>query len=101
GTRGAQCRGAPGGTKMNGDRPRASYIARVVKQLLRTATVTSPPVDLTLIAAGCGLAYEEVDYFPDDVDALVVTTEGRAVAVVNKNQSVKRRRFSLAHELGH
>jgi Zn-dependent peptidase ImmA (M78 family) len=56
---------------------------------------------LRAVVAHCGLKYEEVDYFPDDVDALIVTTEEGSVAVVNKNQSITRRRFSLAHELGH
>jgi Zn-dependent peptidase ImmA (M78 family) len=81
--------------------PRVAYVRRVAKQLLRASKVLQPPVDLRRIAAGCGLKYEEVDYFPDDVDALIVTTEEGTVAVVNKNQSNSRRRFSLAHELGH
>jgi Zn-dependent peptidase ImmA (M78 family) len=81
--------------------PRTAYVRRVAKHLLRAAGVRTPPVDLRKIASHCGLRYEEVDYFPDDVDALIVTTAEGSVAVVNKNQSINRRRFSLAHELGH
>lgn len=86
---------------MNGPAVRRPYIAKVITTLLKTAKITAPPVDLEQVTHACGLAYEEVDYFPDDVDALIVTTEGRSVAVVNRNQSITRRRFSLAHELGH
>lgn len=86
---------------MNESGPRTSYVRRVAKQLLRDSKVRQPPVDLRHIANHCGLKYEEVDYFPDDVDALIVSAEDGPVAVVNKNQSNNRRRFSLAHELGH
>ena len=81
--------------------PRTAYVRRVAKQLLRSSKIRTPPVDLRVVATSCGLKYEEVDYFPDDVDALIVTTEHGSVAVVNRNQSTTRRRFSLAHELGH
>ena len=69
--------------------------------MLRSANVKAPPVDLRAVAGACGLRYEEVDYFPDDVDALIVTNDDGAVAVVNRKQSVRRRRFSCAHEIGH
>jgi len=48
-----------------------------------------------------GLVYEEVDYFPDDVEALIIRMPDRTVAAVNKNFSETSRRFSLAHELCH
>jgi Zn-dependent peptidase ImmA (M78 family) len=60
-----------------------------------------PPVDVRAIAEKEGLDYDEVDFFPDDVDALITPLNGRIVAVVNKNHSLNRRRFSLAHELYH
>lgn len=86
---------------MNEGGPRTAYVRRLAKQLLRDSHVRKPPVDLRHIATHCGLRYEEVDYFPDDVDALIISAEDGPVAVVNKNQSNNRRRFSLAHELGH
>jgi Zn-dependent peptidase ImmA (M78 family) len=81
--------------------PRIAYVRRVVKQLLRSAKIKTPPVDLRAVTSACGLGYEEVDYFPDDVDALIVSTDDGSVAVVNRRQSIVRRRFSLAHEIGH
>jgi Zn-dependent peptidase ImmA (M78 family) len=86
---------------MSGVSPRTAYVRRVAKELLRASGIHTPPVDLRKIASHCGLKYEEVDYFPDDVDALIVTNPEGSVAVVNKKQSSYRRRFSLAHELGH
>jgi Zn-dependent peptidase ImmA (M78 family) len=83
------------------DAIRRGYINRLAKQLRRAARIKQPPVDLRLIAAACGLSYEEVDYFPNEVDALIVCSDGVSVAVVNRRQSEARRRFSLAHEIGH
>lgn len=82
-------------------RPRTRFVREAARRLLRDCRITEPPVDLRVIAKKLGLEYEEVDYFPDDVDALIVPMADRAVAVVNKNQSETRRRFSLAHELCH
>jgi Zn-dependent peptidase ImmA (M78 family) len=82
-------------------RPRVGYLRKYARELLKRCGITEPPVDLRVILEKEGLEYQEVDYFPDDVDALIVKIEGRVVAAVNKNQSFTRRRFSLAHELCH
>jgi len=47
------------------------------------------------------LGYEEVEDFPDTVDALIVEDGSKVYAAVNAKQHLHRRRFSLAHELGH
>ncbi len=82
-------------------RPRNRFVRRAASQLLRDCQISDPPVDLEKVAEHLGLGYEEVDYFPDDVEALIVPMEDRTVAVVNKNFPKNRRRFSLAHELCH
>ena len=81
--------------------PRKSFIRRAAISLLKKCGIIDPPVDLLLIIEKCGLEYEEVDYFDDDVDALIIPFDGRVVAAVNQNSSANRRRFSLAHELCH
>lgn len=81
--------------------PRKSFIRRAALDLLKKCKINDPPVDLLEIVKQCGLEYEEVDYFDDDVDALIIPYDGRTVAAVNQNSSVNRRRFSLAHELCH
>jgi Zn-dependent peptidase ImmA (M78 family) len=80
---------------------RRGYIKQVAKQLRLATRIAEPPVDLRLIASACGLQYQEVDYFPDEVDALIICSDEVKVAVVNRRQSEARRRFSLAHEIGH
>lgn len=82
-------------------RPRTRFIRQAARQLLKDCRISDPPVDLRVVAAKLGLGYEEVDYFPDDVEALIVPMEDRTVAVVNKNFPKNHRRFSLAHELCH
>jgi Zn-dependent peptidase ImmA (M78 family) len=68
---------------------------------LKRCGINDPPVHLKVVAEKVGLEYQEVDYFSEDVDGMIVQLEGRVVAVANLNQSPNRRRFSLAHELGH
>jgi Zn-dependent peptidase ImmA (M78 family) len=69
--------------------------------LLKRSRINDPPVDLKIVAEKVGLVYEEVDYFPDDVDSLIIPVEGKVIAAVNLKQSNSRRRFSLAHEICH
>lgn len=82
-------------------KPRIGYIRKYARELLKRCNITEPPVNLLLIVEKEGLEYQEVDYFPDDVDALIIPIQNRIVAAVNKNQSPNRQRFSLAHELCH
>lgn len=82
-------------------KPRVGYIRTVARKLLERHGIKAPPVDLQKLVESEGLEYQEVNYFPPDVDAMIIPIEGRIVAAVNLNQSPNRRRFSLAHELGH
>jgi Zn-dependent peptidase ImmA (M78 family) len=82
-------------------RPRTKFIRKAALELLKRCGINKPPVDLRTIVDKLGLSYEEVDYFPDDVDSLIIPIENRVVAVVNLKQSKSRRRFSLAHEICH
>lgn len=81
--------------------PRTRFIRETARKLVSSCGIANPPVNLQVISEKIGLAYEEVDYFPDDVDALIIRLPDRTVAAVNKNFSETRRRFSLAHELCH
>jgi Zn-dependent peptidase ImmA (M78 family) len=82
-------------------RPRKKYIRDCARLLLKRHGITIPPVDLEYLVKCEGLEFQEVDYFGDDVDALIISFDNRIVAAVNKNHHVHRRRFSLAHELCH
>ncbi len=82
-------------------RPRKSFIRRAALNVLKECRITDPPVDLLIITKKYGLEYQEVDYFEDGVDAMIIKLDGRVIAAVNQNSSFNRRRFSLAHELCH
>lgn len=82
-------------------KPRTGYVRQYARMLLKRCNIVEPPVDLLVIVGKEGLEYQEVDYFPDDVDALIIPMNNRVYAAVNKNHSPNRRRFSLAHELCH
>jgi antirestriction protein ArdC len=56
-------------------------------------------IDLDAIAYVLGVT---VKYEPlEGCEALIVGSGDRAIATVNRNSSLERQRFSLAHELGH
>jgi Zn-dependent peptidase ImmA (M78 family) len=82
-------------------KPRGPFLRKAARQVLKECGITEPPVDLLAVIKKYGLEYDEVDYFDDDVDAMIIPMEGRVIAVVNKKSHVHRRRFSLAHELCH
>jgi Zn-dependent peptidase ImmA (M78 family) len=80
---------------------RANFVRKMVQKVLKDSKITVPPVDLTTILSAHGIQYEEIDDFPDSVDALIIEKGNHIYAAVNARQHVHRRRFSLAHELGH
>jgi hypothetical protein len=81
--------------------PRKSFMRRAALSVIRECGITDPPIDLLTVTRKYGLEYQEVDYFEDSVDALIIKLDGRVIAAVNANSSANRRRFSLAHELCH
>lgn len=85
----------------------SSARARARRILQKCGVSTKPPspghvsVDLPTVCRGCGIDYQEVNYFPEGVNALIIPGGGGITAVVNSNSPGPRRRFSLAHQLGH
>jgi len=67
--------------------------------LLEAAGVTAAPVPVERLIAGCGV--QILPWKFDNVDGLVVEQNSGAVICFNKSQAETRRRFTLAHELGH
>ena len=68
--------------------------------LLIALGLFSAPVDVDKVAAGLGLsaAYEKLD---DDVSGVLVVRDGQGSVILNKSQHPNRRRFTMAHEIGH
>jgi Zn-dependent peptidase ImmA (M78 family) len=75
-------------------------IADLTLQMVTNAKIMNAPVDVDLIAKYCGVAIEETD-LGTDVSGLLVVQGDTAVIAYNPDQSDKRRRFTIAHELGH
>lgn len=62
--------------------------------------LTAPPVDVTAVAGALGFAVVEHD-FPDGISAVTFIEDGVKAIGVNEHHALVRRRFSVAHELGH
>jgi len=80
-------------------RPRYARIERIVDQLLEEHGAVAPPVAVDKIArkAGVEIKYGELG----DVSGLLVRANGRATIGVNVSHAPVRKRFTIAHELGH
>lgn len=80
-------------------RPRYAMIERVVGKLLRQHGPNCPPVPVERIARSQGCRIEASDL--RDVSGILVRSRGGNVIGVNSTHSEARRRFTIAHELGH
>lgn len=68
--------------------------------LLQKCQQLTVPVDLTAVAKSLGLRVEEKPL--GDVSGLLITGEGRALICVNSTgETPQRKRFTIAHEIGH
>lgn len=81
-------------------RPRYKRIDQKVAELLQKHRVSSPPVPVEEIAVGLG-AQVALENFKDEISGLLVRRGGSIIIGVNKAQSQARRRFTVAHEIGH
>lgn len=86
---------------VSADRPlRAAQEVLSRAQLIEPEAV-EPPVDVKRLAQLCGVAVL-LRPFADELSGLLLEVDRRAVIGINKGQEpLGRRRFSLAHELGH
>lgn len=79
---------------------RRKQIVADAETLLMEHNVTAPPVPVEVIARRCGLQirYERLD---SDLSGFVTGRDHGAVIGVNTAHALVRRRFTIAHELGH
>ena len=84
---------------MTHSRPRYSFIVRLTKRLLAENGVTAPPVPVEAIAKAmkCKVVFGPLQ----DISGILVRSPEGATIGVNERQPPVRRRFTLAHELGH
>ena len=70
------------------------------QNILEMFAIQDPPIDVELIARQLGFTVLPYD-FPEETSAVLLIDEGTKVIGVNKSHAPTRRRFSIAHELGH
>jgi hypothetical protein len=73
---------------------------RAAQELLSRAKITKVPVDVDHLANSCGVGVLPWK-FDDSLSGLVVELDVGPVIGVNSRHPEVRRRFTLAHELGH
>ena len=72
------------------------------REVLDIAGISGPPVQLEDVCATLLMPIFWRDDFPDALSAVVLTIDDGSYAIgVNNSHSLRRRRFSIAHELGH
>jgi Zn-dependent peptidase ImmA (M78 family) len=75
-------------------------IVNIANRLLKENKIIEAPVDLELIAENLGLRIVTKN-FSDNVSGALVYKNDEAMIVCNNNHGKNRRRFTIAHELGH
>ena len=60
-----------------------------------------PPVDLAALLKAHNISLSEVPSESDDLCGLILKNNKKAIIGVNANHSENRKRFTIAHELGH
>jgi Zn-dependent peptidase ImmA (M78 family) len=78
---------------------RYGLIERLTEQLLSEFAGPSPPVPVERIATAKGCVIRQSDL--KEISGILVRTPSGSVIGVNRNHPETRRRFTIAHELGH
>ncbi len=72
---------------------------QMAKKILAESN-SKAPVDVEALAKTHGIPVEQQAY-DDEVSGMLVVKDGKAIISINKKHSDNRKRFSIAHELGH
>jgi len=79
---------------------RARWATGYARRVITELGIEAPPVKVEAIALHYGVEIRE-EFFPDDISGALHRGLERAVIAVNKGHHAHRRRFTIAHELGH
>lgn len=82
-------------------RIRRRRIEQLVHELLAKHRLKGPPVPVERIARKLGLEIESRKFADREFSGILVREGDRAVVGINSSHAPTRRRFSLAHEIGH
>ena len=78
----------------------STKIERRAERILKMAGIDTVPVSVERIARRLGLTIKPAD-LGEDCSGVLVRKGNRAIIGVNWKHSLTRRRFSIAHEIGH
>lgn len=85
-------------------RPRWKKLEQLVLDLLQRYGVKGPPIPVEQLARSLGVRIRKYPFQTDEgeeLSGILVRQEGKAIIGVNSAHHVHRRRFTIAHELGH
>lgn len=80
---------------------RWTRIRKEAKELLSRFEIQEPPVPVQRLARGCGARIVSVPGKDGDIDGFLYRDGDEVVIGVNRDRAAVRRRFTIAHELGH
>src|ERR1700753_895505 len=69
-------------------------------EILQKYNVSKPPVDVERLARQAGLRIVE-EQLDSEISGMLYREGSRAVILINQGDALVRKRFSMAHELGH
>lgn len=78
--------------------PRATSTA---KKLIEKLKITEAPVDVYQIAKASGIVISEAPTGDEDLSGLILRSDKKTLIGVNASHANTRKRFTIAHELGH
>jgi len=78
---------------------RIGYSRNAARRIINDLKIKEPPVSVNQIAKHLKLEVWEYDKLPDKISALLIYEKKRII--INPNHAVTRKRFSIAHEIGH
>ena len=77
-----------------------SGIERKIESILKQIQINSPPINLDYILEHFGLKLEQYD-FGERGSGVLYIKKGEGIIGINLNEKNERKRFTIAHELGH
>lgn len=79
---------------------RVRQISELAVQLVLDSNISKAPVNVGLIVKKAGISLEETD-LGEDMSGLLFVHLDKAVIAYSSRQGIQRKRFTIAHELGH
>lgn len=71
------------------------------KSVLAQYNINQAPIDVAWIARENKIIVAERDNLPEDISGALDLRDNKPIILINGNQHIHRKRFTIAHELGH